>query len=677
MNRDVLVCSGCGNAHCGGLVCVHCQQRLVGGFVPHDDPLVTVEPPSEHSCQRCGEVLLQNYVIAEGATWHRGCFGCHACGKAIADLHYATDTLERPHHSHCLRPVADCQACGMPVQDWAVAVAALLFHPRCYTCRGCAAPLIPEDRVLPDGSGGIMHAACAVQRGHLPSQGCVASLAAISATDHLPDPRLSLLLAVGVDVAKVEDWTVGDVARWLEALGLPQYAERVHARGVVGSALLGAAEEGAAALTAMAPQSEDFRFLAALVADLQHRRWQLRQALDSDAAHSAGCPAVLVRLGPNINRRRRQERTAAFYDPLDPKLPPSFVPTDSALMYYRTANRPEGPKPHVVLVVDPQRLEDPPATPRSSVGDADEVADLPSELSESFLSRPSSVSGSLHSGATGTTTGFSRTSRTSRATAVSTSSAASSRSTLAPNGYVPDLLSNTAGVPDNPRPEMGRVVPSNITQSAAIAHLVATRTFTEAPLQPLPFKARPVEAMPPPEEFTPANLYYSTARNGVAGAAVLRERERAKQAARAQQLVARELEAEAALARPTPATAAVVTAAVPAVPEAAGTTREWQSLSCPVPEPIPPPAFSRRIADMGASVTGRDKLPWEMNKMQASAHNAATRYTSTIASLRQTHPGYSVRYDYDIDYQVVTHRLNTVLESERKRVAHRQHATFY
>lgn len=63
---------------------------------------------------------------------------------------------------------------------------------------------------------GPTHAACASQRCIASPPGCVASLAAITTGGRRPDPRLALLLASGVDVAAVGDWTTADVVRWLE-----------------------------------------------------------------------------------------------------------------------------------------------------------------------------------------------------------------------------------------------------------------------------------------------------------------------------------------------------------------------------------------------------------------------------------------------------------------------------
>ena len=109
----------------------------------------------------------------------------------------------------------------------------------------------------------------------------------------------------------------------------------------------------------------------------------------------AGAPAALLPYAEEVTTQRRTERTVKHFDPLNPKLPPSFIPTDTALSYYRTANRPDIQHTLAASIVVPSILEDRAVaeTPRSSNA---EEASTASPMS----ARTMSVSSSVWSGAT-------------------------------------------------------------------------------------------------------------------------------------------------------------------------------------------------------------------------------------------------------------------------------------
>lgn len=45
------------------------------------------------------------------------------------------------------------------------------------------------------------------------------------------------------------------------------------------------------------------------------------------------------------------------------------------------------------------------------------------------------------------------------------------------------------------------------------------------------------------------------------------------------------------------------------------------------------------------------------------------RHTAAVTVLRRTRPGYTPAHDFEVDYRRVTHRLEGILEQERRRVA--------
>ena len=239
---------------------------------------------------------------------------------------------------------------------------------------------------------------------------------------------------------------------------------------------------------------------------------------------------------------------------------------------------------------------------------------------------------------------------------------------MAPRGYIPDPLNSTAP-PINPLPDMGRVVPSGVSRSQADINKAKAGGFTEAPLQPLPFRAKPQTFGLTP--FVEANEYYSTARVGVAGVQALRHHERAVRAQRRKAATT-----AAGVQSPAQAAGAATTAlGLAEAPEATAIRVCDQSMSRHKYASPLSPALDRasvraargHLADAELRAVGlQPPLPLPPPR-QIHADARAPGGTPVKPHLGQD---YDVTLDYDVDYKRVAQKLDVMLQRERKRVVH-------
>eukprot|EP01012_Entosiphon_sulcatum_P060264 TRINITY_DN8512_c0_g1_i1.p1 TRINITY_DN8512_c0_g1~~TRINITY_DN8512_c0_g1_i1.p1 ORF type:complete len:618 (+),score=69.92 TRINITY_DN8512_c0_g1_i1:790-2643(+) len=484
---DFPKCSHCHAPHPGGFACVFCHRFYTTLEVSGtSDPLVTVEPPVPHQCCVCKEMLHQSFVVALEATWHPGCFVCQACGHCIQEEFFACDEKRRPYHAFCIcatDPSRRCHGCSEDFSDWVLFAVGQLWHPRCLKCSVCGLTISAYgSQVAPDGTSGVVHVACLPELEPREADPVTPSLELSNITPPIEPSnvlllrgkskvnrrRLNELVRSGIDPSAAAEWAQQDVARWLRAVGLGKYEFFFTLNQINGVALLrltmgemkeflkiDALEER----QRLAEMIDELRLEGLKPADgKEFALGSAKSMLDETAEHAAAVmtplyPSVfLLRHSSDVTHHRRVLRMPPETWGGSADLPAAFEPTNTALHYYRNASRPVFPQTRKqsleTSVVLP--LSQGPSTPCQRKSPADLL------LSTAEGSRARKFREVVHG------------------------------------------LGRLVVTPD-----------PNVSQSA----LKAWRTvFTDAPLQPLPFKGDPGSyRCRPATQFIRANEYFSTA----------------------------------------------------------------------------------------------------------------------------------------------------------------------
>lgn len=93
-------------------------------------------------CAGCGRAIRGSYVTALGRAWHRHCFRCASCGRAIEEQSFF-ERDGQPYHTACYheRFAPRCAACGRPIAGEYTIALGRHWHPEHFTCHRCRQPL--------------------------------------------------------------------------------------------------------------------------------------------------------------------------------------------------------------------------------------------------------------------------------------------------------------------------------------------------------------------------------------------------------------------------------------------------------------------------------------------------------------------------------------------------------
>jgi hypothetical protein len=89
-------------------------------------------------CRGCEKPLQGDVAEISGNFWHKGCFKCTRCKKALIEGYYPFK--EMPYCKECWHVVANterCNKCNKPIETLGIKLKNLVFHEQCFTCEGC------------------------------------------------------------------------------------------------------------------------------------------------------------------------------------------------------------------------------------------------------------------------------------------------------------------------------------------------------------------------------------------------------------------------------------------------------------------------------------------------------------------------------------------------------------
>ncbi|KAJ1928433.1 hypothetical protein IWQ60_002045 [Tieghemiomyces parasiticus] len=103
----------------------------------------SVPPPAMVPCAGCRQPVRDGEALfALNAKWHPQCFNCQVCHQTFPDNSFYV-FRNRPHcryHYHMLNHSL-CTRCRKPIEGPCAQVVEGRFHPACFTCQTCHAPL--------------------------------------------------------------------------------------------------------------------------------------------------------------------------------------------------------------------------------------------------------------------------------------------------------------------------------------------------------------------------------------------------------------------------------------------------------------------------------------------------------------------------------------------------------
>jgi len=120
-------------------------QNPVPVPVPQETAPQFVETATEKSlgfCPGCGKSVGENHVRALDKLWHGGCFACLQCRKDISEEEFVVSPKGLPICKSCNENLAPtCPRCEKPVTGRKLDVMDKIWHPDCFVCFKCGAPL--------------------------------------------------------------------------------------------------------------------------------------------------------------------------------------------------------------------------------------------------------------------------------------------------------------------------------------------------------------------------------------------------------------------------------------------------------------------------------------------------------------------------------------------------------
>ena len=151
--------------HEGHFTCKICGIDLAGqNFVPHNDEPYCEKDWQEHCASRCGscaQPIANEFVEAGGTKFHPPCFVCSTCKAPLTGAFYTTPDGKVLCEAHLpTSQVSDqtCGLCGQPVANEVYEAMDKVFHPECFKCAKCSGALTS---VFVTVDGKFLHEDCA------------------------------------------------------------------------------------------------------------------------------------------------------------------------------------------------------------------------------------------------------------------------------------------------------------------------------------------------------------------------------------------------------------------------------------------------------------------------------------------------------------------------------------
>lgn len=96
------------------------------------------------NCAKCGKMVHDKAMIAEGKVWHTYHFQCITCNKVLPAVYASYQGQVYCLECHKKIMEMPCSKCGKPFAEKCFEFSGQRFHPSCLTCATCSV-------ALPDG----------------------------------------------------------------------------------------------------------------------------------------------------------------------------------------------------------------------------------------------------------------------------------------------------------------------------------------------------------------------------------------------------------------------------------------------------------------------------------------------------------------------------------------------
>ncbi|CAH2093390.1 unnamed protein product [Euphydryas editha] len=94
------------------------------------------------SCACClNDIGDEDYVSALGQEWHKDCFRCSECDAQLTTWYFEKNGMLFCQADYWARYGDNCQQCGQVITGPVMAAGEHRFHPECFSCDSCGAPL--------------------------------------------------------------------------------------------------------------------------------------------------------------------------------------------------------------------------------------------------------------------------------------------------------------------------------------------------------------------------------------------------------------------------------------------------------------------------------------------------------------------------------------------------------
>ncbi|XP_030330455.1 transforming growth factor beta-1-induced transcript 1 protein-like isoform X3 [Strigops habroptila] len=126
--------------------CAACGQTLAGsGFFERDGAPYCPEDYGRlfaPACAGCARPILHQMVTALDKTWHPEHFCCTHCGGVLGEQGF----VAREQRPYCPRDYGQlfgsrCRGCSSPILAGFISALQGLWHPQCFVCAECSAPI--------------------------------------------------------------------------------------------------------------------------------------------------------------------------------------------------------------------------------------------------------------------------------------------------------------------------------------------------------------------------------------------------------------------------------------------------------------------------------------------------------------------------------------------------------
>jgi len=117
-------------------------------------------PKSGDTCNRCGEAINGERIVAMGKKWHKEHFTCISCNRVISDTYVAAN--DQPYCEDCHQKKLICGKCGLTITGSHIDAKGKLYHLECVggdTCAKCGKP-VNTGQVSVQAADRIWHTEC-------------------------------------------------------------------------------------------------------------------------------------------------------------------------------------------------------------------------------------------------------------------------------------------------------------------------------------------------------------------------------------------------------------------------------------------------------------------------------------------------------------------------------------